>query len=356
MALPMLSNPALSGIDTVDSIAAGTLGAQQLVNYDVANPTTKVAEAVTTLFSSGQAIKFASVSKNIGLTASNGNTNITNKTSGEVLAVAETSRDNGSSSTQPIESSDTSTLRVILSSEPVDDLTKNVINLVVMPRISETRSVEYDQNTPLHHPGAIMKYKSTGSRTWGISAQLISRNAEEAGQNRDYLNILRSWAMPYYGTGTAQNDKMAKYLGAPPPVITLMAYGPKMVGPVKAVLTTYSWDYPNDVDYINTVDTNGDVQAVPVIISVTLSLTETYSPAEYSAFSLQKYRDGNMGSAGAFSRANGPAPKPAAHTISANDNSNDLARIKARSQAVAVESADAAYRLSNDAARAAART
>ena len=180
----------------------------------------------------------------------------------------------------------------------------------VSPSITEGRHADYDAlQPPLHHPGQILKYKSTQNRTWHMSVKLISRNSLEASENLRIINLIRSWVMPYYGTGTATNTETAKFLGAPPPILKFSCYGSRMIGPVNCVLTNYGWDFPNDVDYIPTAETNPI--PFPVIMNITLDLAEAFSPAEYSSFDLVSYRQGNLNKAFAGNKAPKPVPKGA---------------------------------------------
>jgi hypothetical protein len=64
-----------------------------------------------------------------------------------------------------------------------------------------------------------------------------------------------------------------------------------MVGPVPVVLKDYSWEFPNEVDYIETSVTK---VPFPTIITVALNVDEAYSPAEYSGFDWIKYLEGNL--------------------------------------------------------------
>jgi hypothetical protein len=96
--------------------------------------------------------------------------------------------------------------------------------------------------------------------------------------------------MPFYGVGTGADSITKQYLGAPPPILTLKAYGNQMIGPVQCVCLNYNWTWPNEVDYIHT----SSHVPFPVIIDITIALKESYSPAEYSAFSLIEYRNGNL--------------------------------------------------------------
>jgi hypothetical protein len=166
----------------------------------------------------------------------------------------------------------------------------DVVIFDAMPQIQEQGSANYESFTPIQHPGEILKYKGSSARSWNITAHFISRTSAEATRNIYMLNLIRSWRMPYYGQGTATNPATQQFLGAPPPILTLSAYGDSMVGPVKCVLENYGTDFPNDVDYIPAIDGT----PFPVIMNITVTLKESWSPAEYSGFDLQSYRLGDM--------------------------------------------------------------
>lgn len=172
------------------------------------------------------------------------------------------------------------------------------VEFVVSPTITEARSASYSATDLLHHPGQMQIYKSTGARSWNITGMFISRTAEEAQINLRMVNIIRSWTMPYYGTGTEASEKGAKEkevkkgsrFGAPPDTLTLSAYGETMIGPVPTVLSNSNFNWPNDVQYIQTTSGN----PFPVILNVTIDLIESYSSNEYSSFSLMDYKAGDL--------------------------------------------------------------
>lgn len=98
---------------------------------------------------------------------------------------------------------------------------------------------------------------------------------------------------------TAASARAQKFLGAPPDVLFLTAYsdardmGGKLdrvtnIFRIPVVITGLSFTFPNDVDYIPTVEG----QPFPIMMSVSLSLAETHSPREYEKFDIFKYRDG----------------------------------------------------------------
>lgn len=205
----------------------------------------------------------------------------------------------------------------------------------VTPTFNESRSVNYSTIDPVHMPGSIQMYTNTGTRTFDIGAQLISRNAADATTNIRYLQILRSWTMPYFGqTNTltqaniiARHDNSVfgpedpnvsalerirsegvQLRGAPPDVLYLYAYTTDSnvstggrstptsnINRVPVVVSNLSISYPDDVDYIP-VDTTGTgkYEPFPVKMMVGLTLLETHSPREFERFDLAAFKAGTL--------------------------------------------------------------
>lgn len=215
----------------------------------------------------------------------------------------------------------------------------------VTPSFSETRSAEYTPVTPVHMPGAMQVYKHTNSRTFEITAHLISRNVEDALKNMANLQKLRGWLMPYFGATDTITDpqrnnrnnasysqtgqplpeqspeqRQAQLIqrvqnegvqlrGAPPDVLYLYAYstgtndgrgiGPRVnVNRVPVVMTNLGITYPEDVDYIPVYDPldlpTQNSEPFPRKMDVSITLIETHSPREYEKFDLMAYKLGNL--------------------------------------------------------------
>ena len=217
-------------------------------------------------------------------------------------------------------------------------VTKVVIAFDVTPEITETRNVNYKTLEPVHMPGGIHVYGNTSSRVFNINnIRLVSRTREEASKNLYRLNILRGWAMPYFGVNNTS------LVGAPPDVLSLSAYstGPRgsandpavsgsiderradnvakltKTGPgvqdttnllkrtrptnlnnIPVVMQQISIPYPSDTDYISTMEktfggtTIKEGVPFPTIMTVDVVLLETHSPLEFTTFNLTDYRQG----------------------------------------------------------------
>lgn len=179
--------------------------------------------------------------------------------------------------------------------------TSEVITLHVSPEITDTHQAQYEQLNMIHSPFSFQVYKYSTSRTFEIHGHLVSRNSLEASKNMKYLTILRSWTKPYFGAGTAYSS-FKNLLGAPPDILSLSAYGPKHIYKVPVVLSSVSIPYPTDVDYIPTCEG----EPFPRLMTISMTLLETYSPDQVSKFNMQAYKAGRLGI-----EFNKPKPQPA---------------------------------------------
>lgn len=171
----------------------------------------------------------------------------------------------------------------------------NEVIFNVTPQIDEARDAQYEEVGIAHHPGQILRFRTTAPRQWTVTVKLITRTPEEATANLRSLNLIRSWVMPYYGEGT--NNTFADKLGAPPDILYFSAYGPKMIPEHPTVLISYNTSFPPDIDYLPTDGSLGDIVPFPVILSLSLTLKEAWAPKEFSNFDIKAYRDGNLAEA-----------------------------------------------------------
>lgn len=220
-------------------------------------------------------------------------------------------------STRPPSSSATTDFKVKLTRAASANLPANQVERVVWdatPEFSESRQIMYKNIEPVHAPGAIYQYGSTSARTFTIEGKFISRSINEATRTLAYVQYLRTWAMPVFGTaGTATGENI---LGAPPSVLFLTAYSRSTLSDaqtsktvpigngtssstpaignniynVPVVITSLNIPFPSDVDYIPTINNI----PVPTIIQVTVSLVETHSPNAYAKFNIQQFKLGQL--------------------------------------------------------------
>jgi hypothetical protein len=134
--------------------------------------------------------------------------------------------------------------------------------------LGETRRASYDPWSLVHLPVDLYAYKNSSSRTWSISAPLISRTPEEAEANAGKLHTIRSWLLPDFALS-----------GAPPEILKFYAYSDPNINGVTCILTDYNWSYDNVTDYIVG---NGSMEThkMPTIGTISLTLVEVYTATE----------------------------------------------------------------------------
>lgn len=316
--------PSSANIKTAVTGAVSTVTGQLSSNFAKTGANALKGELASKLSSSGLANQFGKLASDVNLKEKNGKIvatfNLENGPSGDFLAevpLQDVAR--GTESEQlPNTKSDVDG-RFKITLRPIPSLGDNdTITLDVMPSISESHGASYESVDLLQHPGEILKYKSTSARAWGLTADLVSRTSQEATRNKEIINLIRSWLMPFYGNGTA--DSYASRLGAPPQVIELSGFGTKMIGPVTCVLENFSWTFENNMDYIPTEAG----EPFPVLVKASLNFKETWTPREFTNFDLMKYRAGELpaafGQAGqASSSGNTNSDKLPANGISGPD-------------------------------------
>ncbi len=187
------------------------------------------------------------------------------------------------------------------------------VEFQVMPEVVESRTVEYEAIAPPQFPSAFQKYKGTSSTQWTINATFTCRTTDEATRNLEYLNILRGWTVPFFGTKTL--EQFPQKLGAPPPVLTFSGWRAQMVGPVQVVITSLNWNFPQDVDYIPAKEFKpvagnprnfaftGRLIPFPTVIKIAIQLVESFSTEQMNGFSVADFR------AGQFADAFKPMPR-----------------------------------------------
>lgn len=164
------------------------------------------------------------------------------------------------------------------------------VSFTVMPQVAESRTVSYEAVQPAQFPGAFHKFKGTESTTYTITAVFASSTPFQANENLKNLRLLKSWTMPFYGDNTPANK-----LGAPPPVLLFRGLR-GAVGEVPVVITSLSYDWPKDVDYIKAQGSDKDTP-FPAIMNVSITLIEGFSVSEFNGFNLEEFKKGDMANA-----------------------------------------------------------
>lgn len=163
------------------------------------------------------------------------------------------------------------------------------------PTISYSHKADYTTQSPLHSNFALNFYKNSSVTSISISGDFTVQNEKEAAVYLATVHLLR--ALTKMRSGGIQNGDPDS--GAPPPVCRLDAYGEFMLDNVPVVITEFTVDLPNSVDYftIGKKTANKDLTygttAVPVKSTIKITCLPMYSRKEIQEFSVSSWLNSN---------------------------------------------------------------
>ena len=173
------------------------------------------------------------------------------------------------------------------------------------PTIIVAHSANYQAITPTHTNYPYFAYQNSQVDQLVITGDFFVQNGVEAEYWVAALHYLRSATKMFYG-GEAET------LGAPPPVVKLNGYGDFIFNNVPVVVTNFTVDLPQDVDYIATglgkamsteksvsgaagqtiKEKRDSVSWAPTQSLITVTVQPLYSRRDIEKFSLQNYVNG----------------------------------------------------------------
>ncbi len=112
------------------------------------------------------------------------------------------------------------------------------------PQIQIVHSATYQPMTPVHNNYPFLSYENSKVDTMNIIGQFYCEDSTEAAYWIAAVHFLKSVTKMAFGPDTNA--------GAPPPVLKLNGYGDYVFKDVPVVVTSFTVDLPNDVDYIST--------------------------------------------------------------------------------------------------------
>jgi hypothetical protein len=177
------------------------------------------------------------------------------------------------------------------------------------PTIIVAHSANYNAIAPTHTNYPYFAYQNSQVDQLVITGDFFVQNGTEARYWAGALHYLRSMTKMFFG-GEAST------IGAPPPIAKLNGYGEHIFNDVPVVITQFTIDLPQDVDYISmglpktasdqsqTGNTASDkrnfVGWAPSQSLITVTVQPVYSRRDIAQFSLKKYVNGGYLGDGGF--------------------------------------------------------
>ena len=175
------------------------------------------------------------------------------------------------------------------------------------PSIIVSHSANYNAIAPTHTNYPYYAYQNSQVDQLVITGDFFVQNGIEAQYWVAALHYLRSMSKMFFG-GEADT------IGAPPPIAKLNGYGDHIFNNVPVIVTQFTTDLPQDVDYIATGFSTGKEQKrqvgpqgrytetysdgklmtgwAPTQSLITVTVQPVYSRSEIAQFSLNKYVNG----------------------------------------------------------------
>lgn len=219
--------------------------------------------------------KFASAIRSLNLPAG-GETAVLAQAASAALGSSESSRDWRVRLSLPLAFLDAS--NVIL--KPLIDNGRQLI-FPYTPTITLSGSANYDEQNITHQNYQFIFYNSSKAEQIQIVAPFNVEDGEQALYWLAAVHFLRSATKMFAG-----GDIIA---GNPPPICRLNGYGSYVFDNIPVVVKQFSFDLPQDVNYINAAG----VSWVPVKSTLQLTLQPIYSREAARRFSLSEFVKGN---------------------------------------------------------------
>ncbi len=161
------------------------------------------------------------------------------------------------------------------------------------PTIIIQHSANYNSSAPIHNNYPFFSYQNSQVNELVITGQFFVQNSLEAKYWTSCLHYLRSVTKMDFGEGSNP--------GAPPPIVKLNGYGDYVFNNVPVIITTFTVDMPNEVDYIatginsetgNPADSR-NISWAPAESQFSVSVQPIYSRSKQTVFNYDNFIKGN---------------------------------------------------------------
>lgn len=151
------------------------------------------------------------------------------------------------------------------------------------PTILLGSTANYSAVQPVHTNHPFYAYENSQVDQITITGEFVQENDRDAKYWVAVLHYLRTMTKMFYG----ESDPV----GNPPMVARLNGYGKHVLNDIPVVITNFTTDLPQDVDYIE-CEINGEINYVPTQSTFTVTVQPQYARRSHSRFSLNEFING----------------------------------------------------------------
>lgn len=154
-----------------------------------------------------------------------------------------------------------------------------------MPNITVSTKAEYTPQTPTHSNYPFYAYKNSQVDDIQISGDFSCETETDAAYWIAATTFFKTATKMFFGKG--------EFAGNPPLICNLTGYGSSIFDNVPVIVKSFSVDLKDDVNYIR-CDEFGTNTWVPVMSTISVTVSPVYNRERLREFSLQDYANGGM--------------------------------------------------------------
>lgn len=169
--------------------------------------------------------------------------------------------------------------------KPLFEKTNGKMIFPFNPTVLLGHSANYDSIQPVHTNYPFYAYQSSQVDQFTISGSFVSENEEDAKYWVAVIHFLRSMTKMFYGNGAN--------VGKPPMMSRLNGYGPHVFNNIPVLITNWTTDLPQDIDYIPCT-VAGEQNYVPIDSLITVTCVPNYARTSHARFDLTRFANGDF--------------------------------------------------------------
>jgi hypothetical protein len=154
------------------------------------------------------------------------------------------------------------------------------------PKISINSKANYNALDLVHNNYPFPAYKNSKIEEINISGDFTCETESDASYWIAATTFFKAATKMFFGASA--------YAGNPPIVCQLNGYGPGVFNSVPVVITSFTMDLPEDVNYIRCNTSSFGTTWAPIVSNVSVTVMPIYNRTKLRKFSLQDYGSGKM--------------------------------------------------------------
>lgn len=154
-----------------------------------------------------------------------------------------------------------------------------------LPNITVSTKANYTQIDPTHSIQPFYAYKNSAVDDIQISGEFSVETELDAEYWIQATTFLKTATRMFYGQG--------ENAGNPPIICNLNGYGARVFNGVPVIVKSFSVDFKEDVNYLKYNSSDGAPTWVPVLSTISVTVSPVYNRSRLRQFNLKDYANGN---------------------------------------------------------------